>query len=305
MFNAFSPNIQSSNGTVRNTTSISFLRGVGGAGKYSFNMLEVELTMGATDGGNFSEAMKEHVRSGPCGAGWIAKISTENAGAASSISPLHKEDVKDHLMDHTGYCLNVGDGNGTGGGGLYHFSYGVASKAGARAWVRGCSEQHLRASLENCMHLASVSSVHGSSVQPTVQPNVANPEAPPAQPGGQEPSWAPAAAVPRAAGEDKAPSDQVEQGSPKNGVGPAGPSLIECRKLGCTELFETNSLVEQHQNECTGMDLMDEVGSKPQSNGQGSKRAGDTSWDATDEENKKPRPEEPVEVRILNDLGAD
>ena len=77
-------NIQSSSGATRNTVSLSSLRGVGG--KYFYNMEEVEVAMGANDGCNLSEVAKEHVRSGPCGATWIKKISEENTGAASSLS---------------------------------------------------------------------------------------------------------------------------------------------------------------------------------------------------------------------------
>ena len=57
MFGAFSRNIQSSTGTVHNTVSVSFMRGING--KYFFNMADVEVAMGAKDGANFSEAQKE------------------------------------------------------------------------------------------------------------------------------------------------------------------------------------------------------------------------------------------------------
>ena len=43
-------------------------------------------------------------------------------------------------MMYTGYCLNTGDGDGGGSGGLYHLSYGIASIRGVKAWLEGCME---------------------------------------------------------------------------------------------------------------------------------------------------------------------
>ena len=297
MFGAFSRNIQSSTGTVSNTVSVSFMRGING--KYFFNMADVEVAMGAKDGANFSEAQKEHVRSGPCGAGWIAKIARENAGAASTISPLHNQDVKDHLMEITGYCLNVGDDDGANGGGIYHFSYGIASKAGAKDWTRGCTVQHLRDSL-GTETPASSSFVHASSSPRFVH---SHPGAPPAQPGQQPPPSAAAAAL----NKKNVQASAVPAGAggeaphPKKVVKP-----IECRRMGCSELFETESLEQEHfdslvQDECDGLELMDEVGSEAQEDGKGPKRPLDPSWGA-EEENKKPRPEDSVYVRVFDDI---
>ena len=78
-------------------------------------MGEVEDAMTAA---NLNEHQKTLLRTGPCGATWLKRISQENAGAASTISPLHSLSVRDELMDYTGCCINVGDGNGGSGGGV-------------------------------------------------------------------------------------------------------------------------------------------------------------------------------------------
>ena len=72
------------------------------------------------------------------------KIYKENAGSPSLISPLDQPSVKEKLTKYTRYCLNTGDGDGGGSGGLYHMCYGIASIGGAKSWMQGCTVQELR-----------------------------------------------------------------------------------------------------------------------------------------------------------------
>ena len=59
------------------------LHGVG-ASKF-FNMEEVEIAVGTKEGCNLTEAVKEHIRTGPCGASWMKPISKENAGVQQKV----------------------------------------------------------------------------------------------------------------------------------------------------------------------------------------------------------------------------
>ena len=137
IFGAFDLNVKDPNSLTRDSKSLSFLPGIGN--KKLHTMMEVEGAMA-----HFSDQQKMLVRNGPCGAAWIQRVYKENAGAASPISPLHSISVKRTLMVYTGHCLNTGDGEGGGSGGLYHLCYGVATMTGVRAWMAGCTKEELR-----------------------------------------------------------------------------------------------------------------------------------------------------------------
>ena len=47
---------------------------------------------------NLDEQQKTLLRTGPCGATWLKRISQENDGAPSVISPLHPESVRDDFI---------------------------------------------------------------------------------------------------------------------------------------------------------------------------------------------------------------
>ena len=143
IFGAFDLNVKDPNSLTRDTKSLSFLPGIGN--KKLHTMMEVEEAMR-----HFSDHQKMLVRVGPCGAAWIQRVYKENAGAASPISPLHSISVKRTLMVYTGHCLNTGDGEGGGSGGLYHLCYGMATMTGVGAWMAGCAKEELRNNSSMC-----------------------------------------------------------------------------------------------------------------------------------------------------------
>ena len=128
---AFDLNVKASNAVTRDAKALSFLPGIGNRKLHSMGEVGEAMKMGS-----FNDNQKDLIRGGPCGATWLMRVYKEDAGASSTISSLHSLSVGEELMLYTGYCINTGDGDGGGSGGVYHLCYGVASMKGAKAWVR-------------------------------------------------------------------------------------------------------------------------------------------------------------------------
>ena len=174
IFTAFDLNVKASNAATRDAKGLSFLPAIGNRKLHSMGGVQEAMVLGS-----FNDNQKNLIRGGPCGATWLVRVYKENAGAPSTISPLHSLSVKEKLMLYTGYCINTGDGDGGGRGGVYHLGYGIASMRGAKAWLGECTVQELRNSAGDGDSLATLQRHDDWNIAP-----VANPGAPPAPPTG-------------------------------------------------------------------------------------------------------------------------
>ena len=97
IFTAFDLNIKASNSSTRDTKGLSFLPGINNRKLYSLGEVKEAMEMG-----HFNDHQKNLIRGGPCGATWVIKAYKNNAGAATTVSPLHSRSVKEKLMLYTG-----------------------------------------------------------------------------------------------------------------------------------------------------------------------------------------------------------
>ena len=227
IFTAFDLNVKASNAVTRDAKALSFLPGIGNRKLHSMGEVGEAMKMGS-----FNDNQKYLIRGGPCGATWLMRVYKENAGASSTISSLHSLSVGEELMLYTGYCINTGDGDGGGSGGVYHLCYGVASMKGAKAWVRGGTMQGLRDSAANGASLATLLRHDDWDIAP-----VANPGAPPAPPAGTPQEDA--AGANAVAGTNASSSGAPGGGAQSSAMGSSGgapilkiPPLFKCGKFG-------------------------------------------------------------------------
>ena len=121
----------------------------------------------------------------------------------------------------------------------------MATKTGVEAWLGGCTKQELRDSTVE--HEPNISFVRHADWDMQVE----NPGAPPAPP---------AHAVPLqkvATGAQSAVSKATDGGeqSSANGSGSGKPKapLFECKRFGCSEMFEEEQWRDEHQKGCGGL----------------------------------------------------
>ena len=241
IFTAFDLNVKAPSSSTRDTKGPSFLPGI--HNKKFYTMAEVEEAMIQ---GRFSDHQKKLIREGPCGATWIVQAHKDHAGdAANPTFPLDSKSFKRTLVKYTGHCLNTGDGKGGGSGGLYHLCHGVATMAGVKAWLGGCTKQGLRDSAVGDEPNASfLSHADWDMLQ------VENPGAPPAPPAQTVPQQT-AATGAHFVVPPKAPDGGEQSSATGSGGGkPPGPSLFKFQKFGRSEMFEDEQWRDGHQQRC-------------------------------------------------------